>query len=228
MRHRVSLALVCLALALFLVGVSGKSPQWTVREWTLPTPDSRPHDPAAAPDGALWYTAQNVNKLGRVDAKTGAIQEFSVPTAGSGPHGLTADRTGRIWYTGNSKGLIGRLEPRTGQITEYAIQDPHGRDPHTPVFDQKGVLWFTVEDGNAIGRLDPMTSEITVTEVPTQHAEPYGIVVSSSGVPFFCEFGTNQLASIDPKTRHVTEYGFACPRIETASAGSGRRRFVVL
>src|SRR4051794_18282220 len=107
MRHPVASVLVCLASAFFLIALARNSPQWTVKEWTLPTPDSHPHDPAAAPDDALWYTAQNANKLGRVDPASGEIREFALPTAGSGPHGLAADRAGRIWYTGNSKGLIG-------------------------------------------------------------------------------------------------------------------------
>jgi virginiamycin B lyase len=31
-------------------------------------------------------------------------------------------------------------------------------------------------------------------------------VVTPSGLPYFCEFGTNKLASIDPKTLQITEY----------------------
>ena len=42
----------------------------TIREYDVPTPNSRPHDPAVAPDGALWYTGQLANKLGRLDPKT--------------------------------------------------------------------------------------------------------------------------------------------------------------
>jgi virginiamycin B lyase len=43
-------------------------------------------------------------------------------------------------------------------------------------------------------------------QVPTPHAVPYGIVVTKSGMPIFCEFGTNKLASIDPKTMEIREY----------------------
>src|SRR5262245_16588846 len=91
----------------------------TIREWDVPTPDSRPHDPEAAPDGALWYTGQLANKLGRLDPKSGAIREFPVKTPDSGPHGLAADNAGNIWFTANSKGYIGKLDPKTGGITEY-------------------------------------------------------------------------------------------------------------
>jgi len=47
---------------------------------------------------------------------------------------------------------------------------------------------------------------IDVKQVPTPHDVPYGIAVSHSGIPFFCEFGSNKLASIDPKTLTITEY----------------------
>ena len=36
----------------------------------MPTPKSRPHDPAVAPDGSLWYTGQAANKLGSLDPAT--------------------------------------------------------------------------------------------------------------------------------------------------------------
>ncbi len=41
--------------------------KFAIREYDVPTPNSRPHDPAVAPDGALWYTGQLANKLGRLD-----------------------------------------------------------------------------------------------------------------------------------------------------------------
>src|SRR6266545_379839 len=178
----------------------------SIREWALPTPDSFPHDPATGPDGALWYTAQKANRIGRLDPATGQIREYKLPTPDSGPHGLAADRDGNIWYTGNHAGLIGKLDVKTGRVTEYKMPDPRARDPHTPVLDQSGILWFTVQRGNMVGRLDPATGKIELREVPTRDATPYGMAVSHRGVPFFCEFGTHKLGSIDPKTLRITEY----------------------
>ena len=45
-----------------------------IKEYDVPTPNSRPHDPALAPDGSLWYAGQMANKLGRLDPKTGAVK----------------------------------------------------------------------------------------------------------------------------------------------------------
>ena len=54
--------------------------------WDVPTQGSRPHDPLAARDGSIWWSGQLVNKLGRVDPKTGAIREYTLKSA------FTADR----------------------------------------------------------------------------------------------------------------------------------------
>jgi virginiamycin B lyase len=200
------------ALLLLLPGgaASGSTPADTldvsIREWSLPAPGSFPHDPAVGPDGSLWYTAQKANRLGRLDPATGHITEYRLPTPDSGPHGLVADRRGSIWYTGNYAGLVGKLDVKTGQVTEYRMPDRRAKDPHTPVLDQEGTLWFTVQRGNMVGRLDPATGKIALLDVPTPDATPYGMAINHHGVPFFCEFGTNKLASIDPRTMQIREY----------------------
>ncbi|MBZ5647349.1 MAG: lyase [Acidobacteriia bacterium] len=213
--------LLGLCVALALAAESGKV---SIKEWEVPTPHSRPHDPALAPDGSLWYTGQMANKLGRLDPKTGEFKEYSLKTPDSGPHGLVADRDGNIWFTAAFKGYIGKLDPKTGKVTEYPMPDPRAKDPHTPVFDQSGILWFTVEGSNFVGQLDPRTGAIKLKEVPTPHAVPYGIVVAKNGTPYFCEFGTNKLASIDAKTMSITEYplpeGARPRRLALASDGA--------
>ncbi|MBI2833181.1 MAG: lyase [Acidobacteria bacterium] len=179
----------------------------TIEEWDVPTKNSRPHDPAYAPDGSAWYTGQMANVLGRLDPATGVIKEYALPTPQSGPHGLVADKEGNIWYTGNFATLVGKLDPKTGKVTEYRMPDPRAKDPHTPIFDQQGVLWFTVQGGNFVGRLDSATGKIDLKQPPSPNARPYGIVVNSKGVPFFDLFNTNKIGSIDPKTLEITEYG---------------------
>src|SRR2546428_462661 len=96
---RKSAILLVLGLAAWVPQLLAADIHVVIREFDVPTPDSRPHDPEAAPDGALWYTGQLANKLGRLDPKTGAIKEFPVKRPDSGPHGLAADNAGNIWFT---------------------------------------------------------------------------------------------------------------------------------
>jgi virginiamycin B lyase len=94
-----------------------------IKEYDVPTANSRPHDPAFAPDGPLWYTGQGANKVGRLDPKTGEFKEYPLKTPDSGPHGLAADKDGAIWFTAISGGYIGKLDPRSETITEYRPSD---------------------------------------------------------------------------------------------------------
>jgi virginiamycin B lyase len=198
----------------------GRTLKLQIKEYEVPTPKSRPHDPALGPDGSLWYTAQGANKLGRLNPKTGEFKEYPLKTPGSGPHGLVADKAGNIWFTAIAGGYIGKLDPNSGEITEYRPSDGTEIDPHTPVFDHDGILWFTNEETNYIGRLDPQTGKMTLTKSPTPHAVPYGIVILQNNMPIFCEFGTNRLATIDPRTMTIREY--------TLPAGNARPRRIAL
>src|SRR6266403_3407092 len=150
----------------------------TIREWDVPTKGAHPHDPAVAPDGALWFTEQLQNKLGRLDPASGAFKEYPLKIEDSGPHGLVADANGNIWFTGNGKGYIGKLDPKTGNVTAYKMPDEKAEDPHTAVFDARGIMWFTVQVGNMVGRLDPHTSKVELRAVQGQRALPYGIAIN--------------------------------------------------
>ena len=177
----------------------------SIEEWVVPTPGSRPHDPLATDDGAIWYTGQFANVLGRLDPKTHQIKEYPLP-AKSGPHGLIADKEGNIWYAANFGSHIGKLDPKTGKVTQYPMPDPKVRDVHTLIFDQKGMMFFTAQSANVVGRFNPQTGDIKLAPSPTPRSRPYGLVVNSKGIPFYVEFGSNKIASINPDTLEIREY----------------------
>jgi virginiamycin B lyase len=182
----------------------------TIKEWVVPTPGSRPHDPLAMPDGSIWYSGQMANVLGRLDPKTGAIKEYALP-AKSGPHGLIGDPSGDIWYTANFGAYIGRLDPKDGKVVQFPMPDAAARDPHTLLFDRHGIIWFTVQGGNMVGRLDPKSGKIALVALPSPRSNPYGMVIDSKGVPFFDEFGANRIARLDPETMALYEYELPNP-----------------
>jgi virginiamycin B lyase len=203
-----------------LPGVTMRGPvEVVIREYPVASPGARPHDPAVAPDGSVWYTGQANSSLGRLDPPTGTLREYPInkPEGGPflpygvGPHGLIADAAGRIWFTAQLAGYVGRLDPTTGSITSYKMPDPAAKDPHTPIFDQHGTLWFTLQNSNFVGRLVPSTGEIRLVHVPTASAQPYGIKISSAGVPWFVELTAGRVGRIDPATLSIREYPLPAP-----------------
>src|SRR5216683_911350 len=61
----------------------------TINEFTVPTASGGPRGIAAGPDGALWFTETNGNKIGRITTG-GTVSEVTIPTAGSQPVGIAA------------------------------------------------------------------------------------------------------------------------------------------
>jgi virginiamycin B lyase len=130
-----SLLKVCLfALAATLAGFAAlETLNVDINEYQVPTPRSRPHDPAVAPDGSLWYTGQGANKLGRLDPKTGEFKEYPLKTPNSGPHGLVADKDGNIWFTAISGGYVGKLDRRRVRLPSIAPRTAP-RSTHTHLY----------------------------------------------------------------------------------------------
>jgi virginiamycin B lyase len=197
-------------------GIAVRGPiEAVITEWPVATPGARPHDPAVAPDGSVWYTGQANGTLGRLDPATGQAKEYplrkldSAPRYlpyGVGPHGLIADKDGNIWYTAQLAGFVGKLEPKTGEQTQYRMPEEGARDPHTPIFDAKGTLWFTLQMSDMVGRVLPSTGEVKVARVPTAQSQPYGIKINSKGEPWFVELTSGRVGRIDPATLAIREY----------------------
>ena len=182
------------------------SVQVSIKEWEVPTPGSRPHDPMFAPDGAVWYTGNMANLLGRFDPRTQRFREYHLKTPNSGPHGLISDHDGNVWFTANSHAYIGKLDPKSGEVREYPMTDPAARDPHTLLLAPNGNIYFTAQSANMVGRLNPKTGEIKLVSSPTPRSNPYGMVIDSHGTPFYVEFGSNKVGRVDPDTLTIHEF----------------------
>jgi len=121
-------------------------------DWMTPSKPAYPHDPAVAPDGSIWYTAQRASTIGRFDPATQQFKEFALPTPNSGPHGLQPDANGNIWYTGNAAGLIGMVDAKTGKeawrfgtipFSPNDLRDPKDSTPRLICPHAGGVKpWF--------------------------------------------------------------------------------------
>ncbi len=182
------------------------------KSWPVPTPGSRPHDPLATPDGAIWWSGQSANKLGRLDPATGEMKEFPLKSPLAGPHGLIADKFGHVWYAANWGAHIGALDPKTGEVVEFKMPDPKARDPHTPLFDKgEKNMFFTLQTSNMVGRMNMETKEIKLVTMPAPRSQPYGIVFDSKGTVWFEEFGAPRLASLDPVSLELKEYTLPNP-----------------
>src|SRR5947209_16263523 len=118
------------------------------------TSGAHPHDVAAAPDGTVWYTAQNQGALGILDPKTGKVEQVSLGK-GAAPHGVIVGPDGAAWITEGGQNAIARFDPQSKAVKLFPLPKGFERaNLNTATFDKKGVLWFTGQSG-VYGHVDP-------------------------------------------------------------------------
>jgi virginiamycin B lyase len=173
-----------------------------ITEWEVPWPNTRPRDPAVAPDGRVWFVGQAGNYVASLDPSTGGFERVPLPE-GARPHNVIVDPQGTPWYAGNGDRHIGRVDPATKELKRFDL--PEGvDDPHTMVWSADGKIWFTAQHAARIGRLDPASGEVRTVEVPGDGPRPYGIVLDAQGRPWVAMLGTNAIGSVDPATMKLT------------------------
>jgi len=190
---RISAKVLCLSgLLLIAADLSlAQSSMLNFTEYAIPTSKSQPYGIVAGPDGALWFTENQGNKIGRITT-AGEIIEYGVPTADSAPWGIAVGPDGALWFTEACGNNIGRITT-AGAITEYHIPAPYAV-PIGIAAGPDGALWFTEygapslcsTGANGIGRITTagvITDEYNLPYGPGN--EPIGITTGPDGALWF-------------------------------------------
>jgi virginiamycin B lyase len=175
------------------------------KTWATPfEKDARPRDPFADAQGRVWFVGQQGNFVAYLDPAKGDFKRYTIEE-GTHPHNLVVDAKGVVWFTGNTNGRIVRLDPATGKTSNYMMPDPAIKDPHTMTFNRDGDAWFTAQNAGVVGKLTVSDGKIRIWRLASGY-RPYGIWLDSHESPWFDEFGTNKIGTIDPKTGELKEY----------------------
>ncbi len=159
-----------------------------------PAPEVGTCQPAGittGPDGNLWFTEENGNRIGRI-TPGGAITEFTAGlSAGAQPTEITPG-PGGLWFTESGTSRIG-LITTAGAITEF----PAGAAPDGIVAGPDGNLWFTEPVAERVGRMTP-SGTVTHFDLSSCPCEPGDITVGADNRVWFTEGLGNRIRVINP------------------------------
>ncbi len=158
LRPRLAALITAVIASVYLLSLSSTT-AWakvgTITEFPVPTSSSQPAGITAGPDGNLWFTESNANKIGRITT-SGGFSEFPVPTSSSDPIGITAGPDGNLWFAETAGNKIGRITT-SGGFSEFSLPttcgSSSGCEPDGITAGPDGNLWFTELAGNKIGRI---------------------------------------------------------------------------
>jgi streptogramin lyase len=84
----------------------------TVKLFPVPTLNSLPSGITAGPDGNLWFTESQADKIASINPTTHVIQEFHIPNGLHGPANIITGPDGNLWFTLAGRAYVGRFNPR--------------------------------------------------------------------------------------------------------------------
>jgi streptogramin lyase len=72
-----------------------------------------------APDGGVWFSQLNEDRIGRIEPETLAVELFETPFPA--PRRLRFDQSGTLWVPSFSAGLLAAFDPRTQRYRSYEL-----------------------------------------------------------------------------------------------------------
>ena len=172
--------------------------------------------------GNVWFGEMNVNKLVRLNSKTGLLLVCSPPKGSYGIMQTAIDAQGTVWYTEQNANYIGKFDPTRQTFTTYPL-DPasgHSAGPQDLAFDAAGKLWFTEVSGNRIGRLEPSTGAVTTFTVPvpagSTTACPFSLAFAGGDV-WYGDLCNGVVGRLDPASGAIQLYHPPTPHAQIFS-----------
>ena len=142
----------------------------------------------------IYFTDFRQRHIGRIDAKTGAVDLFEIPTPNSAPRRGSMDAQDRLWFGEYRGDRIGMFDTKREEFKEWLIP-PKWSSPYDVVVDRNGEAWTGSMVSDQVTRLNPATGE-TVNYLLPRSTNIRRVFVDNSTNPVSFWAGNNHGASI--------------------------------
>ena len=194
-----------------VIGAALAAPRQAMAIEEFPAPGG-PAGIVTGPDGALWFTEETGNKIGRMTTSGVVTNEIPIPTPASLPAEIAVGPDNKLWFTEFDKNRVGRVDSLT-TIVDFPV--PGAGSQPDGIVAAAGAIWFTQFGSDQIGRMDPTTGDVT-DEYSTGNG-PGDITLGTDAGLWFTESLDNSIRRLDPITR-VMSPPFPVPNLGGVSS----------
>jgi streptogramin lyase len=167
-----------------------------------------PYGIDVAPDGRIWYSKLNGNRIGVIDPAfdDGNIKEYEPPFIG--PRRLQLGDDGIVWVPSFGNGILGKFDPDTEEWTLYDLPDAEDEIPYAlSVHPKTGDVWICGTGSDSMYRFIPATEELIMYRMPSH--------VTYTREVEFHEDGSVWVCNSNYPVRHTERGRGSVIRIET-------------
>lgn len=129
-----------------------------------------PYEIRVAPDGRVWMSELQGNRLFAYDPKTKKSETFDMPEPWSGPRRFDIDRRGILWIPAYSTNELVRLDPSTRRFTRFPLPIANSVPYVVKVDDTNGRIWIGTSAADVIYSYDATTNRFTTYPLPSRGA----------------------------------------------------------
>lgn len=128
-----------------------------------------PYEIRAAPDGTIWMSELQGNRLIALDPNSGVTTVHEMHTAVSGPRRFDIDARGVLWIPAYSSNELVRYDPSTRTFSRFGLPIPDAV-PYVARIDGDGTVWIGTSAADAVVSFDTRRQRFTVYELPSKGA----------------------------------------------------------
>ena len=132
-----------------------------------------PYEIRSAPDGAIWMSELQGNRIVRFDPGTGRGEAFELPTPVSGPRRLDVDARGVVWIPAYAAGTLVRFDPAAPaprRFEEIALPVRDAAPYVARVHPRTGVVWIGTGTADAVFAYHPRERRFDYYPLPSRGA----------------------------------------------------------
>jgi streptogramin lyase len=129
-----------------------------------------PYEIRAAPNGTIWMSELQGNRLIALDPVTSATSVHEMPAAFSGPRRFDIDARGVLWIPAYATNELVRYDPVTRAFSRFPLPVPDAVPYVARVDDANGMVWIGTSAADAVIRFDIRRQRFAVYELPSTGA----------------------------------------------------------
>ena len=129
-----------------------------------------PYEIRVAPDGRVWTSELQGNRLFAYDPTKRTFDVFTMPETWSGPRRFDIDAKGILWIPAYASNELVRLDPATRKFTRFPLPEPDAVPYVVRVDDVTRRVWIGTSAADAVYAYDEAANRFTIYPLPSRGA----------------------------------------------------------
>jgi streptogramin lyase len=150
-----------------------------------------PYELRTAPDGRIWMSELQGNRIVSFDPRNEAFEVYDLPTTVSAPRRLDVDGDGVVWIPAYAANALVRFDPRTRRFQEFELPVNDAVPYIARVDARRQLIWIGTNASDEVYAFDPRAGRFTIYPLPSRGAVVRHLVVDPRNGDIWLAYGAS-------------------------------------